>query len=113
MAGVVGCGKEGEIGSLAIHLTLETSMSEQQSQDGVPWWRKGPRNAGRMFLENRSKYPMQELWKYNRRYVAWIPDGSGIHDSDIDPIALAERIRAAGDDPIFYHIEHISDETYL
>jgi hypothetical protein len=87
-------------------------MSEQP-QDGVPWWRNDPCFGGRMFLENRSKFPMEELRQYNRQYVAWIPDGSGIHDSDTDPIALRDRIRESGDEPAMFHIEYISDETYI
>jgi hypothetical protein len=87
-------------------------MSEQ-SPDGVPWWRKDPWYGGHMFLANRSKFPMEELRKYNRQYVAWIPDGSGIHDSDPDPIALEERIKASGDEVAMYHIEYITDETYI
>jgi hypothetical protein len=66
-----------------------------------------------MFLENRSKFPMEELRKYNRQYVAWVPDGSGIYDADPDPIALRERIRAADDEPAIYHIEYITDEAYI
>ena len=87
-------------------------MSEQ-TQDGVPWWRNDPCFGGRKFLENRSRFPMETLEKYNGQYVAWIPDGSGIHDSDPDRTALEERIRAAGDEPAIYHIEYISDETYI
>jgi hypothetical protein len=52
-----------------------------------------------MFLQNRSRFPVEELRKYNGQYVAWIPDGSGIHDSDTDPIALQDRIKASGDEP--------------
>jgi hypothetical protein len=87
-------------------------MSEQ-TQDGAPWWRHDRCFGGRMSLENRSKYPVEELRKYNRQYVAWIPDGSGVHDSDPDRIALVEQIRAAGDEPAIYHSEYIPDETYI
>jgi hypothetical protein len=87
-------------------------MSEQ-TQDGVPWWRRYTCEVGRLWLENRSKFPMETLGNYNGQYVAWIPDGSGIHDSDPDRTALEERIRAAGDEPAVYHIEFISDETYI
>ena len=101
-----------KFGRLAGQLTKETIMS-LQSQDGVPWWQNDPSHGGRMFLENRGKFPMAELRKYNRQYVAWIPDGSGIRDSDTDPIALHERIKASGDEPAMYHIEYITDETYI
>jgi hypothetical protein len=85
-------------------------MSEQP-QDAVPWWRNDPCYGGHMFLENRGKFPIEELRKYNHQYVPWIPDGSGFHDFDTDPIGLHERVKASGDEPAIYHIEHISDET--
>jgi hypothetical protein len=67
-----------------------------------------------LFAENRRKFPGEELLtKYNRKYVAWYPDGSGIHDSDPDPIVLRERIEASGDDPAWYLIEYITDEMYI
>jgi hypothetical protein len=87
-------------------------MSEQK-QDGEAWWRTDPWYGGHMFYENRNKFPLEELAKYNRKYVAWFGDGSGIHDSDTDWLRLRERIRASGDDPNMYHIEYISDETYI
>jgi hypothetical protein len=85
-------------------------MSEQQ--DGVPWWRNDPWNGRQMFHENRGKFPVEELLKYNNKYVAWFPDGSGIYDSDPDPDALRERIRAAGDEVALYCIEYITDEAF-
>jgi hypothetical protein len=87
-------------------------MSEQ-SQNGVPWWRTDPWNGRHMFYENRAKFPVEELLKYNGKYVAWFPDGSGILDSDIDRKALRERIIASGDDPFFYNIEYITDEAQI
>jgi hypothetical protein len=87
-------------------------MSEQ-TQDGGPWWPRFTAEVGRKWLENRSTYPMETLAKYNGQYVAWIPDGSGIYDADPNRIALEERIRAAGDEPACYHIEYITDETYI
>ena len=87
-------------------------MSEQ-SQNGVPWWRNDPWNGRQMFHENRNKFPGEELLKYNGQYVAWFPDGSGIYDSDPDPTALRERIKAAGDEVAMYCIEYITDEPYI
>lgn len=86
-------------------------MSEQQ--DGVPWWRNDPWNGRQMFRENRNKFPVEELLKYNRQYVAWFPDGSGIYDSDTDPTALRDRILAAGDEVAMYCIEYITDEAFV
>src|SRR5947208_76751 len=101
MAAVVGCWRESGARSPVTHLPSETAMS-QQSQDGVPWWRTDPWNGRQMFWENRGKFPHEELMKYNRKYVAWFPDGSGIYDSDVDPNALRERILAAGDEVAMY-----------
>src|SRR5436190_96783 len=101
MAVVIGCTNEGEVRPRIANLTSETIMSE--TQDGVPWWRNDPWYGGHLFYENRNKFPLEELAKYNGQYVAWIPDGSGIHDSDPDPIALRARIRASGDEPAMYH----------
>jgi hypothetical protein len=34
--------------------------------------------------ENRNKFPMDELLKYDGKHVAWFLDGSGIRDADED-----------------------------
>ena len=60
-----------------------------------------------------SRLPRAELEKHNGQYVAWFPDGSGIYDSDPDPMALRERIKAAGDEVATYLIELISDEPQI
>ncbi len=86
-------------------------MSEQ-GQDGVPWWRNHPWQGRHLFRENRSKFPTEELLKYNRQYVAWIPDGSGIRDSGPDMFTVWKQIEASGDDPSLYCYEYITDETY-
>jgi hypothetical protein len=85
----------------------------EKSQDGVPWWRNDPWNGRHMFYENRCKFPAEELLKYNGKYVAWFPDGSGILDSDVDSMALRERIKAAGDEVAMYLIEYITDEAQI
>jgi hypothetical protein len=87
-------------------------MSEQP-KDGVPWWRNDPWYGGHKFYENRYRFPVEELMKYNGRYVAWFPDGSGIFDSDPNPIVLEDRIAATGDEVAMYPIESITDETYV
>jgi hypothetical protein len=84
-----------------------------ETQEGLPWWRNDPWMGRQFYHENRRKYPAEELLKYLGKYVAWYPDGSGIHDSDPDSIILWERIKASGDDPAWYLIEYITDETYV
>jgi hypothetical protein len=86
-------------------------MSEQQQAD-VPWWRNHPWQGRHLFNENRTKN-IHLLDKYNKMWVAWFPDGSGIHDVDPDPVVLRERIKASGDDPACYSYEYVSDETYI
>jgi hypothetical protein len=60
--------------------------------------------------ENRNKFPVAELLKYDGQHVAWFPDGSGIRDADPDGVLLWERIKASGDDPSWYTYEFISTE---
>jgi hypothetical protein len=53
-----------------------------------------------VFLENREKFPSEELQKYAAQWVAWSPDGSRIVTSCPDPDALDDLVRAAGCDPL-------------
>jgi hypothetical protein len=87
-------------------------MSEQPD-NGVPWWRNHPWLGAHLWNDNRSKYPVEELRKYNNMHVAWFPDGSGVRDADPDGVALRERIKASGEDPSWYCYEWISDEPVI
>jgi hypothetical protein len=84
-----------------------------EKQDGAPLWRNHPWRGRHLFAENRGKFPAEELLKYNRTFVAWYPDGSGIFDSDADHNALWERVKAAEDEPALYLIEYITDEAFI
>jgi hypothetical protein len=84
-----------------------------QSQDSMPGWRNHPWLGGHLFPENRNKFPVEELLKYNRQYVAWLPDGSGIRASGPDMITVWKQIESSGDDPSLYCYEYITDETYV
>ena len=44
----------------------------------VPWWRNHPWMGRHLYWENRNKFPLEELLKYNNKHVAWFPDGSGV-----------------------------------
>jgi hypothetical protein len=90
----------------------EKSMSEQP-QEEVPDWRTHPWRGAHMFAKNRARFPPEELQKYLGKFVAWYPDGSRIFDADADHDALWERVKASGDDPGWYCIEYITDETYV
>jgi hypothetical protein len=85
----------------------------EQSKDGVQWWRTDPWYGAHLFSENRARFPEEELEKYLGKYVAWFPDGSGIIDSDPDPGALRARVEAAGYDPLMYRIEDMTGESYI
>lgn len=86
-------------------------MSSQS--ESVPWWRNHPWMGRHLAAENRSKFPLDELYKYNNMHVAWYPDGSGIRDADRDGMVLWERIKASGDDPTWYTYEFVSDEPMI
>lgn len=66
--------------------------------------------AARMkcFLENRPRFPLQELARYAGQCIAWAPDGTAIVASAADYDTLAERVRAAGFDVfrcVFSYVE--------
>ena len=87
-------------------------MSEQK-QPERPWWLDDPWRGTHLFDENRGKHLAEVFEKYNRKFVAWYPDGSGIHDSDEDWEALWNRLKASVELPEMYLIEYITDETYV
>jgi hypothetical protein len=80
---------------------------------GVHWWRNHPWLGRHLAAENRSKFPLEELARYNNKHVAWLPDGSGIRDADEDALVLWERIKASGDDASWYTYEYLSDEPQV
>ena len=51
------------------------------------------------FRQNQSRFPREELEKYNGQYVAWSEDGTAILAADSDPIKLHAWLQAAGYDP--------------
>src|SRR5207245_294383 len=53
----------------------------------------------RKFLENRQKFPPEELVKYMGSWIAWSPDGTRIVAHTQQPEDLEELVRAAGEDP--------------
>jgi hypothetical protein len=50
------------------------------------------------FSRNRNSHPTAFLDPYEGKVVAWSTDGLRIVDADVDPGALMERLRAAGED---------------
>jgi hypothetical protein len=53
----------------------------------------------RKFLENRAKFPLDELARRAGRWVAWSPDGVRIVAEADDPEALDRLVLDAGEDP--------------
>ena len=51
------------------------------------------------FRRNQSRFPLDQLEKYNGQYVAWSPDGVRIVAAHADPTQLDELIKESGHDP--------------
>jgi hypothetical protein len=51
------------------------------------------------FRRNQSRFPREELAKYNGQYVAWSADGTRILATHVDPAELDSQLVAAGLDP--------------
>ena len=51
------------------------------------------------FRRNQSRFPREELEKYNGQYVAWSADGTRILAADTDPARVDAMLIAAGIDP--------------
>jgi hypothetical protein len=51
------------------------------------------------FLENRRRFPPEELARYAGKYVAWSPDGTRIVACDEDLQRVAAAVVAQGFDP--------------
>lgn len=49
-------------------------------------------------IENRNRFPAEELEKYRGQYIAWSLDGTRIIAHADDPDTLDERIVQAGED---------------
>jgi hypothetical protein len=69
-----------------------------------------------VFQENRAKFPLEELRKYDGQWVAFSADGTRIVANGGRIADLVEPVRAAGEDMQDVALEHIvfdSDEIYL
>jgi hypothetical protein len=61
------------------------------------------------YLQNRVRFPLDELAKHRGEWVAWSPDGTRVVASSRDPEVLDDLIRAAGADPEECPVEGIPD----
>jgi hypothetical protein len=67
-------------------------MSDKTDHPDIPW-------LGPEYFENRHKFPIDELIKYEDQYIAWSWDGSRVLASDADRNELDRKLEAAGIDP--------------
>ncbi len=49
-----------------------------------------------VYVDNRGKFPLEELRKYGSQWVAWSADGSAILAHDRDLLVVARQIKRAG-----------------
>lgn len=61
------------------------------------------------YLKNRLQFPLDELAKHAGEWVAWSSDGRRIVASSLDPAALDDLVRVAGEDPERCPVEGIPD----
>lgn len=67
------------------------------------------------FVQNRQRFPAEELEKHIGKYIAWSPDGLSILASADDELRLDETLRAAGHNPAEIVVSFLSnpDEIIL
>ncbi len=63
----------------------------------------------RKFLENRPRFPLEELAKYAGCWVAWSPDGMRIVAGAPNLEDLENLVQASGEDPLQCVLEGIPD----
>src|SRR3954453_18317137 len=62
------------------------------------------------YLENRARFPLEELGRYAGRWVAWSPDGARVGAPAANPQLLDALTRDAGEDPEHCLVEGIPAE---
>jgi hypothetical protein len=67
----------------------------------------------RRFLENRAKFPLDELARHAGGWVAWKPDGTRIIASARNPEDLVDLVRAGGEDPTQCILEGIPEHDAM
>ena len=60
------------------------------------------------FRKNQSRFPLEELEKYNGKYVAWSDDGTHILTSDKDESRVYQWLCDAGYNPGEILISYVS-----
>ena len=62
------------------------------------------------FNKNRESFPLDELAKYEGKWVAFSPDGTKIVAADADLLALDQHVRDAGFNPSDVCFESVPNE---
>ena len=65
------------------------------------------------FIENRLRFPPEELFKYAKQYVAWSPEGTHLlaHGKDRDKVR--EEVKAMGHDLEDVLISYVPDPDVI
>ena len=63
----------------------------------------------RTYLENRQKFPLDELAEFRGSWIAWSPDGTRIVASATNPEHLEGLVQTAGEDPLYCVVEGIPE----
>jgi len=64
----------------------------------------------RRFLENRQRFPLEELAKYMGCWIAWSPDGTRVVASAVNLDDLENLVRESGEDSTQCVIEGIPEQ---
>jgi hypothetical protein len=67
----------------------------------------------RKYLENRQRYPLDQLAKYAGLWIAWKPDGTEIVGSAKEIDDLIQSLRASREDANDCIIEGITDDDSI
>jgi glucose/arabinose dehydrogenase len=67
------------------------------------------------FIQNRQRFPLEELQKYAGKYIAWSPDGTQVVASGDEEALVEKAVKEAGYDPSEVVFSYVSspDEVLL
>jgi hypothetical protein len=68
-----------------------------------------------LFLQNRTRFPLEQLRPYFGQHIAWSYDGTAVVASADDELELFRQVVAAGHDPervVFDYVEELPGGTH-
>jgi len=71
----------------------------------MQWTEEEWAETGNLFMENRMRFPEEELARHAGKTIAWQPDGAAIRSVGNDLFEVQDRIAKEGDDPLIYKYE--------